>query len=83
MYIKNYTFDFDFGRLWGRCNVVMTSVSGHLTDIQFGPEYNNWSYPPPESLFDAPTFTTVDEVCFLIPKTTNGKAKIIPRKMCQ
>jgi hypothetical protein len=40
----------------------MTSVSGHLTGVQFGPEYKDWSYPPPEDLFEAPVIVAVDEV---------------------
>lgn len=40
----------------------MTSVSGHLTEVQFGPEYKDWSHPPPESLFSAPVRTFVAEV---------------------
>lgn len=62
-YIKNYSFTFDFGPPWGNCNVVMTCVSGHLTELTFGPDYNDWSYPPPERLFDAPVRTTIDQVC--------------------
>ncbi|KAL3423667.1 DNA topoisomerase [Phlyctema vagabunda] len=60
-YIKNYTFTFDFGRPWGNCQVCMTSVSGHLTDNQFGPEFKSWTHPPPESLFTAAIRTFVPE----------------------
>jgi DNA topoisomerase III len=42
----------------------MTCVSGHLTKLDFGPEFNDWSYPPPERLFDGPVHLTIDEVCF-------------------
>ncbi|KAE8451287.1 hypothetical protein EG329_004452 [Mollisiaceae sp. DMI_Dod_QoI] len=39
-YVKNYCFTFDFG---------------HLTDAKFPDEYEgDWSYPPPEALFNAP-----------------------------
>ncbi len=61
-YIKNYVFDYDFGRPWGRCNVTMTSVLGHLTSAEFPPDFKNWQYPPPERLFDAPVKTIVSEV---------------------
>ncbi|KAH8815689.1 DNA topoisomerase [Xylogone sp. PMI_703] len=61
-YIKNYTFDFEFGPPWGHCNVVMTSVSGHLTDLKFDSEYDqDWTYPPPERLFEAPVRVVVDD----------------------
>lgn len=44
----------------------MTCVTGHLTGLEFTPEFKNWSYPPPESLFQAPVITTVPDV--RIPK---------------
>lgn len=64
-YNKNYEFDFDFGGHWGRCSVVMTSVLGHLTTSDFGPDFKQWRYPPPERLFDAPIFHGVAKVSSL------------------
>ena len=61
-FIKNYTFDFDFGRPWGNNNVVMTCVSGHLTKVDFAPEFQNWDYPPPEALFSAAVRTIIGQV---------------------
>ncbi|CAI4211807.1 unnamed protein product [Parascedosporium putredinis] len=61
MFIKNYSFDFDFGQPWGRCNVTMTCVTGHLTGMVFPSAFNNWAYPPPESLFNADVLTQVDD----------------------
>ncbi|KAI0456111.1 DNA topoisomerase [Xylaria acuta] len=58
-YIKNYVFDYDFGRPWGKCQVTMTSVLGHLTTAEFPPEYKKWDYPPPDRLFDAPVNVVV------------------------
>ncbi|KAL2107774.1 hypothetical protein VUR80DRAFT_4763 [Thermomyces stellatus] len=60
-YVKNYSFDFDFGPPWGSCSVTMTCVTGHLTTMAFPGAYSNWKHPPPESLFNAPVFTQVDE----------------------
>ncbi|KAI0143549.1 DNA topoisomerase [Xylariaceae sp. FL1272] len=65
-FIKNYVFDYDFGHPWGRCQVTMTAVLGHLTAAEFPPDYKNWSYPPPDRLFDAPVNIVV----------ANDKAKI-------
>ncbi|KAJ3569230.1 hypothetical protein NPX13_g6151 [Xylaria arbuscula] len=53
-YIKNYVFNYDFGRPWGKCQVTMTSVLGHITSAEFPPDYKKWDYPPPDRLFDAP-----------------------------
>lgn len=41
----------------------MTCVSGHLANLEFTAEHKNWSYPPPESLFNAPVISSVYEVC--------------------
>ncbi|TVY57360.1 DNA topoisomerase, partial [Lachnellula suecica] len=60
-YIKNYCFDFNFGGRWGNCNVVMTSVIGHLTNVAFDAAYKNWNFPPPGDLFTAPVNITVDK----------------------
>ncbi|KAL8329336.1 hypothetical protein RB597_004866 [Gaeumannomyces tritici] len=60
-YVKNYSFNFDFGPPWGSCEVTMTCVLGHLTGMEFGPEFKDWRYPPPESLFTAPVSTKTAE----------------------
>ncbi|KAJ2965831.1 hypothetical protein NQ176_g10431 [Zarea fungicola] len=60
-YVKNYSFDFDFGPPYGPCSVTMTCVSGHLTNLDFSGEYKNWSYPPPEALFNAPVVSNIYE----------------------
>jgi DNA topoisomerase-3 len=61
-FIKNYEFEFDFGPPWGNCYVTMTSVSGHLTAVDFPPDYQNWRYPPPRRLFDAPLQIIIADV---------------------
>ncbi|KAK6079226.1 DNA topoisomerase [Seiridium cupressi] len=60
-YIKNYTFDYDFGQGWGNCSVTMTAVLGHITTTQFPAEYKDWRFPPPDTLFNAPVVTTTAE----------------------
>lgn len=40
----------------------MTSVLGHLTSVEFPPDFKSWQYPPPERLFDAPVKTVVSDV---------------------
>ena len=61
-YIKNYEFDYNFGPPWGSCSVTMTCVSGHMTAMEFPPDFKDWNYPPPESLFDATVQTIVPDV---------------------
>lgn len=58
--MKNYEFDFNF-RQWGNCSVIMTSVLGHLTGLDFDPKYKGWKSCPPGQLFDATTLTTIDK----------------------
>ncbi|RMZ78729.1 hypothetical protein DV737_g3785, partial [Chaetothyriales sp. CBS 132003] len=59
-YVKNYEFDFNF-RQWGNAAVVMTSVLGHLTSLDFDPQFKGWRSCAPGQLFDAPTQTTIDQ----------------------
>lgn len=40
----------------------MTSVLGHLTQIDFPDDYKNWDYPPPETLFEAPIVKKIPDV---------------------
>lgn len=61
-YIKNYSFDYDFGAPWGHCSVTMTAVRGHLTAVEFPPDFKQWEYPPPDRLFDAPVQTVIPSV---------------------
>ncbi len=61
-YVKNYMFTFDFGPPWGNCEAIMTSVLGHLTQLEFGPEHKDWKFPPPVQLFNAPVLITVPDV---------------------
>lgn len=58
-YVKNYDFSFNF-RQWGNCDVTMTSVLGHLTGLDFPPEYKAWRSCNPSALFDAETIETID-----------------------
>ncbi|KAI8618717.1 DNA topoisomerase [Chytriomyces sp. MP71] len=58
-YVKNYLFDSTFR---GQpCSVVMTSVSGHLTNIDFPAEMGNWSAVDPDACFQAQVVTSVQK----------------------
>jgi DNA topoisomerase III len=58
-YVKNYEFSFRFPA-WGQCQVVMTSVLGHLTSLDFDQNYKQWRSCPPSVLFEAPIQVTID-----------------------
>jgi DNA topoisomerase III len=59
--VKNYEFDFRFAQ-WGNCSVTMTSVSGHLTSLDFADRYRKWETTPPGQLFEAETIVKIDPV---------------------
>lgn len=42
--------------------MIMTSVLGHVKELDFGPEYGNWNMTPPDSLFEAEVHSKVAEV---------------------
>lgn len=65
-YVKNYEFNFNFGQPWGQCDVTMTSVLGHLNELEFTEAHRKWYSCAPAQLFDAPTIEFVkDQVCKL------------------
>jgi DNA topoisomerase-3 len=51
-YIKNYKFNSRFPE-WGDCEVVFTSVTGHLTEVDFGDAWRKWNSCQPASLLEA------------------------------
>ena len=51
-YIKNYKFNSRFPE-WGDCEVIFTSVAGHLTEVDFGEAWRRWHSCAPASLFEA------------------------------
>ena len=59
----------------------MTSVTGHLTGVEFPMDYKNWDSPPPESLFGAPIITTVPPVS--CPKFQKRGRRRVLRKHAQ
>ncbi|KAK4157959.1 DNA topoisomerase [Chaetomidium leptoderma] len=74
-YIKNYSFDFDFGAPWGHSSVTMTAVKGHLTAVEFPGDFKQWEYPPPDRLFDAPVLTVIPNDNKSIAKNIEDQAR--------
>lgn len=57
----NKIFDFEATVRGRNAKMVMTSVSGHLMQLEFLVSYRNWRNVDPRSLFDAPIRKTVGE----------------------
>ena len=50
-FIKNYKFSSRFPD-WGECDVVFTSVAGHLTEYDFDVQWRKWTQCAPVALFE-------------------------------
>lgn len=51
-YIKNYDFDYNLNNQ--NVTITMTSVIGHVMQIDFPEQFQNWRAMSPDTLFDAP-----------------------------
>ncbi|RKP11038.1 DNA topoisomerase [Thamnocephalis sphaerospora] len=58
-YCKNFRFLYQLGGQ--RCEMIMTSVLGHLMEDDFAGEYRSWRSVSPQELFDAPISRIVNE----------------------
>lgn len=59
-YNRNFDFTYPFNNQM--CQMTMTSVSGHLTDVDFPRQYNSWTACDPIDLFEAPVIKAVKAV---------------------
>ncbi|CAG2054781.1 unnamed protein product, partial [Timema podura] len=50
----NKIYEFDYTLMGERCQMIMTSVSGHLLGLEFVGNFRNWQGCNPLALFDAP-----------------------------
>ncbi|KPI41916.1 DNA topoisomerase 3 [Cyphellophora attinorum] len=73
-YVKNYEFSFNF-RTWGNCAVVMTSVLGHLTSLEFDEQHRKWNSCQPRDLFEARTQINIDSDKKSIAKNIQDQAR--------
>ncbi|XP_057324309.1 DNA topoisomerase 3-alpha [Microplitis mediator] len=66
----NKIYEFNY-RLWNQdCQMVMTSVSGHLMTYEFTGAYRSWQSCHPLSLFDAPVIKSCSEDNYVKIKKT-------------
>nr|XP_003702899.2 PREDICTED: DNA topoisomerase 3-alpha isoform X3 [Megachile rotundata] len=73
-YNKIYEFK---SQVWNQnCDMIMTSVSGHLLDFQFVSAYRKWQSCHPLSLFDAPvTKQCIEQTSLKIKETLEREVK--------
>ncbi|KAF6035492.1 TOP3A [Bugula neritina] len=72
-YNKIYQFDYMFQGQ--QVTMVMTSVSGHLQDVEFGGQYKSWKSCSPLALFDAPLVKFVPDKFQPIKRTLEREAR--------
>ena len=53
------------------CAMTFTSVSGHLKELDFTPEYKNWRACSPVELYAAPVGKVVPQVSCVLPQGNN------------
>lgn len=62
----NRIFEFAYQIGNQQCDMVMTSVAGHLMELEFTEQFRKWHSCDPVSLFDAPVRKHVPQVIFSI-----------------
>ena len=58
----NLAFCFPYTLQGRQCEMVFTSVAGHLLELDFPPSHRTWLSCPPLDLYTAPIIKTVSEV---------------------
>ncbi|RWS07211.1 hypothetical protein B4U79_07604 [Dinothrombium tinctorium] len=71
---KIYDFDYNIPYI-GNCNMIMTSVSGHLINIDFTDRYRRWYSCDPVELFNAPIVEKCEENYVQIKRTLENECK--------
>ncbi|XP_045448692.1 DNA topoisomerase 3-alpha [Melitaea cinxia] len=71
----NKIYEFDAEVMGQKCEMVMTSVSGHLLTMDFVSAYKSWQSCNPLSLFDAPVYKYCPENYEKIKKTLEREVR--------
>lgn len=74
---KIYEFQMQLPALRNQqCQMIMTSVSGHLLNYDFIGDYSRWNGCDPRVLFSAPITTTCSDQCKLIKRTIEREVRV-------
>ncbi|SJX62980.1 related to DNA topoisomerase III alpha [Sporisorium reilianum f. sp. reilianum] len=60
-FCRNYDFQYKMPGVQGMVDMTMTSVRGHLTNADFGPQHKGWFSCSPADLFQAPIITDLSD----------------------
>jgi DNA topoisomerase-3 len=72
-FTKNYKFTARFPD-WGQCDVVFTSVAGHLVSQDFDEQWSKWMLCPPVALFEeARIIETIPQVPSMESEGVDGR----------
>ncbi|MCI04549.1 DNA topoisomerase 3-alpha-like [Trifolium medium] len=63
----NRIFEFNYTIRGQPCNMLFTSVIGHLMELEFDDRYRKWHSCDPADLFQAPVHKSVPEVTVSLP----------------
>lgn len=58
----NPIFEFDYDIKGQQIHMVVTSVTGHMMNYAYPPEYKSWERVDPVTLFEAPVYKEIAEV---------------------
>ena len=59
----NPVYTFPYAIHGAPCNMVFTSVAGHLMELEFGEAHRKWHACNPVELYSAPVYKRVPQVC--------------------
>eukprot|EP01103_Thecamoeba_quadrilineata_P000936 TRINITY_DN10828_c0_g1_i1.p1 TRINITY_DN10828_c0_g1~~TRINITY_DN10828_c0_g1_i1.p1 ORF type:complete len:959 (+),score=147.26 TRINITY_DN10828_c0_g1_i1:12-2888(+) len=65
----NPIYEFQYNLRGQQCQMLMTSVTGHLMEIEFDPKYKHWSSCEPVALFDVEIHKKVAQTNIQISQT--------------
>nr|CAD7396091.1 unnamed protein product [Timema poppensis] len=71
----NKIYEFDYTLMGERCQMIMTSVSGHLLGLEFVGNFRNWQGCNPLALFDAPVMKQCSQDYEPIKRTLEKEAR--------
>lgn len=73
--VYNKIYDFEAIVRGTKSKMVMTSVSGHLLNLEFLSSYRNWNNVDPQSLFDATVRKSCSENMAPIKRTLEREVR--------